>query len=127
MTALFGTKTQKSTESKAVASPRLSADPSKGVRDERLLSVLVRPLVTEKGTRQNALNQYAFVVASAATKSDVRHAVHAVYGVTPVHVNMARVRGKSVRYGRTAGTTKAWKKAIVTLKAGDKIQVYEGV
>lgn len=96
-------------------------------KDERLSTVLQRPLVTEKGTRQNALNQYAFVIAGSATKVDVRAAVEAIYGVRPIHVTVAHVRGRDVRYGRTRGRTKAWKKAIVTLPEGKKIQVHEGV
>lgn len=93
----------------------------------RYADVLVQPLVTEKGTRQNTLNQYAFVVALSANKIDVQKAVEVVYHVRPVKVNMARVRGRKVRYGKTAGTTNAWKKAIVTLPKGKTIQIYEGV
>ncbi|MBI4276636.1 50S ribosomal protein L23 [Candidatus Uhrbacteria bacterium] len=96
-------------------------------KDVRLSAVLQRPLVTEKGTRQNALNQYAFVIAPGATKVDVRAAVEAIYGVRAIHVTVAHVRGRDVRYGRTRGRTKAWKKAIVTLPEGKKIQVHEGV
>ncbi len=93
----------------------------------RVGSLLLRPLVTEKGTRQNTQNQYAFVVAPSTNKIEVKQAVEAVYNIRPVKVNMVRVRGKKIRYGRTAGVTKAWKKAIVTLPKGKTIQLYEGV
>ncbi|MBI4262542.1 50S ribosomal protein L23 [Candidatus Uhrbacteria bacterium] len=93
----------------------------------RVGSLLLRPLVTEKGTRQNTQNQYAFVVAPTTNKIEVRQAVEAVYNIRPIKVNMLRVQGKKIRYGRTMGVTKAWKKAIVTLPKGKTIQIYEGV
>ncbi len=89
--------------------------------------ILLRPLVSEKAAQAGARNQYVFVVGNTATKIDVRRAIHDAYGITPTRVNIIRVRGKQIRYGRSHGTTKAWKKAVVTLPAGKKIQVYEGV
>ena len=89
--------------------------------------VLLRPLVSEKASYAGKDNQYVFVVATHATKRDVRQAVEETYGIRPIKVNMIRVGGKDVRYGRSAGTTKAWKKAMVTLPKDKKIQIYEGV
>jgi large subunit ribosomal protein L23 len=60
-------------------------------------------------------------------KVEVKKAIRVIYKVDPVSVNIANFSGKKVRYGRRSGKTKDWKKAIVTLKSGDKIQVYEGV
>lgn len=88
---------------------------------------LVRPIVTEKGTYLNAQNKYIFEVSRGANKVEIKKAIKAVYGVTPIKVNIVNLSGKRVRYGRTLGVTKATKKAIITLKEGESIQVYEGV
>ncbi|MEI7497936.1 MAG: 50S ribosomal protein L23 [Candidatus Falkowbacteria bacterium] len=93
----------------------------------RAYRVLLKPLVTEKASVIGAINQYVFSVAIDTNKIEVGKAVEAVYGVRPVSVNMIRMQGKAVRYGRTKGRRKAWKKAIVTLPEGKTIQVYEGV
>ena len=79
--------------------------------------------LTEKGTRQGEkLNQYTIVADRRATKPQIRHAVQELFKVKVTKVNTLNVRGKARRQ-RTAqaGTTMAWKKAIVTLKDGDKI------
>ena len=60
-------------------------------------------------------------------KIEIKKAIQAVYGVMPLKVNISNLSGKKIRLGRVQGVTKNKKKAIVTLKAGDKIQVYEGV
>lgn len=79
--------------------------------------------LTEKGTRQSEkLNQYTVVADPRATKTQIRQAVQELFKVKVTKVNTLNVRGKARRQ-RThqAGTTNAWKKAIVTLKEGDKI------
>jgi large subunit ribosomal protein L23 len=81
--------------------------------------------VTEKGTRQGEkLNQYTVVADPRANKIQIRQAVQELFKVKVVRVNTLNVRGKA-RRKRTgqAGVTSAWKKAIVTLKAGDKISL----
>lgn len=88
---------------------------------------IVKPLVTEKASVLNALNQYVFAVAKDANKIEVAKAIESIYGVKPVSVNMLRVSGKNVRFGRIQGKRKDWKKAVVTLPAGKSIKVYEGV
>jgi large subunit ribosomal protein L23 len=88
---------------------------------------LVKPLVTEKAGNMSAEGKYVFEVNSFANKVEIKKAIRAVYNVNPVKINILNVSGKSVRYGRTQGKTKNWKKAVVTLKPGDKIEVYEGV
>jgi large subunit ribosomal protein L23 len=77
--------------------------------------------VSEKGTRGLALNQYTFVVAPRATKTDVRDAVRRGYKVDVVSVQMVSLPGKQRRYGRHEGRVPGRKKAIVTLKAGQTI------
>lgn len=89
--------------------------------------VLLKPLVTEKVSNLGALNKYVFAVAPAANKIEVAKAVAAAYGIKPVNVNIIKMQGKKARYGRISGKRKDWKKAIVTLPAGQTIKVYEGV
>jgi len=82
---------------------------------------LLGPVVTEKSTMVKQSGQYIFSVNQAATKTDVRHAIKHVYGVTPVSINMVNLPGKVVRYGRTTGRTMARRKAMVTLPTGKTI------
>ena len=89
--------------------------------------VLERPLVTEKAANLGSLNKYAFVVSKDTNKVEVAKAVETVYGVGVKDVNIVRMMGKKVSRGRIRGQRKDWKKAIVTLKKGDSIQIYEGV
>src|SRR3989344_5845498 len=84
-------------------------------------NVLVRPILTEKGTMLESHGQYIFEVQNSATKPEVRKAVKRLYGVTADKVNMMSVRGRKVRFGRFEGSQKAWKKAIVRLVKGEKI------
>lgn len=89
--------------------------------------VLVKPLITEKATDLSASNKYVFVITQAANKIEVAKAVQVVYGVKPVSINIISMKGKVVTRGRTRGRRKDWKKAIVTLKKGESIKIYEGV
>jgi len=89
--------------------------------------VLIKPMVTEKGTILAAHNKYIFEVAKSANKIEIKKAIQMVYGVLPVKINIVNLGGKNVRYGKTHGITKDVKKAVVTLKKGESIQVYEGV
>ena len=79
--------------------------------------------VTEKGTRQSEkYNQYTVVADPRANKSEIRHAVQELFKVKVLRVNTLNVRGKARRQRTpTAGRAPHWKKAIVTLKAEDKI------
>lgn len=88
---------------------------------------LVKPLVTEKGTYLMSENKYLFEVAKNSDKTKIKKAIEAVYGVKPVKVNIIKLSGKKVRHGKVSGKTKDKKKAIVTLKQGETIEVYEGV
>lgn len=86
--------------------------------------ILIKPITTEKSSRLGSDNQYVFSVHPDASKQSVRQAVQAVYGVRPSRVNTSRVIGRSVRYGRAVGRTKAWKKAVVRLPEGKSIDIY---
>ncbi|APV43557.1 large subunit ribosomal protein L23 [Dehalogenimonas formicexedens] len=92
-----------------------------------ILDVLKKPLITEKNARLQEANQYAFEVADEATKPQIKAAVETAYKVTVTGVNVIVVKGKEKRMGRGMYRSPDWKKALVTLKAGDKIQFFEGV
>jgi large subunit ribosomal protein L23 len=87
---------------------------------------LIHPLITEKTSALGAYNQYAFSVAKSANKSSIKKAITEVYGVNPIKVMIINSRGKKVRTGKnTTGYLNNWKKAIVVIPAGQKIDVYE--
>jgi len=80
-------------------------------------------LRTEKGTRMLADNKYMFRVATDANKIQIKQAVEDIYSVTVTKVNTVMARGKWRRIRYKEGKTPDWKKAIVTLKQGDKIEI----
>jgi large subunit ribosomal protein L23 len=92
-----------------------------------LYEVLRRPLITEKSTSLQALNKYAFEIADGANKTMIKQAVEKAFKVTVTGVNVVTMQGKMRRMGRREIHTNPWKKAIVTLKPGDKIEFFEGV
>jgi len=92
-----------------------------------LYEVLRRPLVTEKNTALQAANKYVFEVADEANKLMIQQAVELAFKVKVTKINVVTVRGKYKRVGRRMTHTNPWKKAIITLQAGDKIEYFEGV
>lgn len=89
--------------------------------------VLRRPLITEKSTiLQDGHNKYAFEVDRRANKPQVKAAVEESFSVKVTEVNMLTVKGKRKRFGRKLVQGPSWKKAVVSLQAGDKIQLFEG-
>jgi large subunit ribosomal protein L23 len=86
-------------------------------------SLIVSPLRTEKGTRLLSFNKYLFYVNKKANKIEIRHAIEEIYKVKVERVNTVMVRGKKKRVRFAEGKTPDWKKAIVTLKQGDKIDI----
>jgi large subunit ribosomal protein L23 len=92
-----------------------------------LSEVLRRPLITEKSTDLQTRNKYAFEVAAGANKPLIRQAVEKAFKVKVTGVNVITVPGRTRRVGRRQVPTSPWKKAIVTLQAGDKIEFFEGV
>lgn len=90
--------------------------------------VLRRPLLTEKTNLQSdAENRYSFEVDRRANKLQVKDAVEKAFNVEVVAVNIINVPSKQRRLGRQVGHRPAWKKAIVKLAAGQRIQLFEGV
>ena len=92
-----------------------------------LYEVLRRPLITEKNTDLQAQGKYAFEIAKEANKQLVKQAVEGAFKVTVLAVNVMTVPGKTRRVGGRQVLTQSRKKAIVTLKPGDKIELFEGV
>lgn len=87
--------------------------------------IIIRPLITEKNTNLMILNKYSFEVAQQANKYQIKHAVENIFNVTVTKVHTMNVRGKKRRRGREFGYTRSWKKAVVTLAEGDRIDLFE--
>jgi large subunit ribosomal protein L23 len=91
---------------------------------DRLYHIIQAPILTEKGTDDTAdRNAYHFRVPVDANKVEIRQAVERLFKVKVVRVNTLRVQGKVRRRGYSAGRTPDWKKAMVTLRAGDTIEI----
>lgn len=90
---------------------------------EKLYSIILAPHVSEKAVRQQILSQYAFKVATRATKPEIKKAVEAMFKVAVKSVCICNVKGKLRRTGRVLGRRKDWKKAYVTLVAGNTINL----
>ena len=88
--------------------------------------VLLRPLVTEKSTLLQEQDKYIFVVALSANKNMVKQAVQMAYDVKVLGVNIIKTHGKKKRFGPRYVKRPDMKKAIVTLKPGERIQLFEG-
>ncbi len=92
-----------------------------------LHEVVVRPVVTEKSSAAyQTRKEYTFEVHPEASKHEIKDALKQLFGVTATAVRTMQMRRHEVTRGRIQGTTKRWKKAIVTLKDGDSIAVFEG-
>ena len=89
--------------------------------------ILVKPLVSEKSMMMMGDNKYSFSVAKDANKIEIKYAVEKLFDVTVLDVNTRIIRGKIKRQGRYEGKRPDVKKAIVTLKDGDSIKVFEGL
>ena len=92
-----------------------------------LYEVLRRPLITEKNTSLQAEGKYTFEVAREANKHQVKQVVEKAFKVKVTAVNIMTVPSNERRVGGRIVLTQPWKKAIVTLKPGDKIEFFEGV
>ncbi|MFC1977120.1 50S ribosomal protein L23 [Chloroflexota bacterium] len=92
-----------------------------------LYQILRRPLITEKHTILQAQGKYGFEVLAEASKPQIKQAVEKAFKVEVTAVNVMMVPGKRRRLGRRQLPAHPWKKAIVTLKPGDKIELFEGV
>ena len=89
--------------------------------------IILKPVITEKAVDLLQENKYVFKVRMDANKIQIKQAVEEIFKVKVVSVNTMHVSGKKKRMGRTEGKTSDWKKAIVELRAGDTIEVFEGM
>jgi len=87
--------------------------------------VLVKPVVTEKTSALMAENKYTFRVDKAANKIEIKHAVESIFKVDVTDVKTMNMPGKLKRQGKTSGMTSEWKKAIVTLKDGQRLPLFD--
>lgn len=94
---------------------------------ENLRDVLIKPVVTEKSTALMQENKYTFVVPLKANKVEIRQAVEKLFKVKVETVNTVRVEGKVKRMGKYIGKRSDYKKAIVKLAPGERIEFFEGV
>jgi large subunit ribosomal protein L23 len=89
-------------------------------------TVLIRPVISEKSYALIAEGKYTFRVDDRAHKTQVAQAVEEVFGVGVAEVRTAKVRPKPKRRGLTKGRSRSWKKAIVQLRPGERIELFEG-
>jgi large subunit ribosomal protein L23 len=89
-------------------------------------TVIIRPVVSEKSYALIAEGKYTFRVDDRAHKTQVAHAVEEIFEVTVAGVRVSRVRPKPKRRGLSQGRTRGWKKAIVQLAPGERIELFEG-
>ena len=90
--------------------------------------VIKKPIITEKSTiARDEENKYFFEVDRSANKIEIAKAVEKLFKVKVLNVSTMNMLGKKKRMGKVAGKKRDWKKAIVTLASGDRIEVYEGV
>lgn len=94
---------------------------------ENLRDVLIKPVVTEKTTALMQENKYTFLVPLKANKVEIRQAVEKLFKVKVEEVNTLRVEGKIKRMGKHVGKRPDYKKAIVKLAPGERIEFFEGV
>ena len=88
--------------------------------------VLLRPVISEKSYEQITQNKYTFKVHQDAHKTQVRQAVEQLFGVKVLSVNIVKVKAKPKRRGTFNGVRPGWKKAIVQLREGQTIEIFEG-
>jgi large subunit ribosomal protein L23 len=89
--------------------------------------LLEKPMVTEKAVDKASEGKYTFRVVPKASKPEIKKAIERTFNVRVTKVNVANYKGKERIRGRTRGKTVSWKKAVITLKKGDKIELFEGV
>jgi large subunit ribosomal protein L23 len=87
--------------------------------------VLLKPIVTEKTTDLMQENKYTFKVEPKANKIEIKKAIELIFNVDVIDVRTMNVSGKFKRQGRSVGYTSDWKKAVVTLKQGQRLPIFE--
>lgn len=88
--------------------------------------IIIRPIITEKSNALSTLNKYTFEVHKSANKIQIRKAVEEIFKVKVLSVNTMNVKSKPKRMGAFLGRTRSWKKAIVALPEGERLEFFEG-
>lgn len=91
---------------------------------DKMINIL-KPIITEKSSVLKANGRYTFKVVRSASKIEIKKDIEKLFGVKVLKVNTVNIMGKKKRFGKNTGITKDWKKAVIFLKDGDKIQEYE--
>jgi len=118
-------------ETKAAVLPTKKIEPVKSKAGQRIVKrefstgwhVLLKPWVTEKSAKLMESGQYIFKVAPYATKNEIKKAIQDFYGVEVRRVNIVNIHGKKRRVGRFEGVSSGYKKAIVTVAPGEKLDI----
>ncbi len=87
--------------------------------------VIIRPVLSEKSTDLAEENKYVFQVAMSANKHLIKKAIKEIFNVNPLKINVMKVRGRRKRVRHQYGYTTSWKKAIITIGEGEKIELFE--
>jgi large subunit ribosomal protein L23 len=89
--------------------------------------IILKPLISEKAVAKMGEGKYSFKVRLDANRTQIKDAIQLIFGVTVLGVNTMRQHGKVKKVGKFQGRRSDWKKAVVQLKAGDSIKVFEGL
>jgi large subunit ribosomal protein L23 len=89
--------------------------------------IILKPLISEKAVAKMGEGKYTFKVRLDANKTEIKKAIEEIFGVTVLKVNTMRMQGKVKRAGKFIGRRSDWKKAVVQLKEGDSIKIFEGL
>ena len=89
--------------------------------------IIIRPVLSERSMDLQEENKYTFIVDRKANKTEIKNAIEKIFSVDVIYVNTMIVKGKPKRMGRFEGKTATKKKAIVALKAGQTIQLFDNV
>lgn len=103
------------------ATPISSAVGKRKIKTARAYGILVKPILSEKGAHLATGGKYVFAVHESANKPEIKKSIEMIYNVQVKTVRIVSIPGKMRRYGRSFGSTSAWKKAIVTVQKGEKI------
>lgn len=123
--SIFGKLKSKKVEEKVEAAREVSTAASSTVRktDGNLMSLVKQAWVTERAGDLTKDGKYVFIVDGRATKPEIKKAIESIYDVRVTQVNVINSKGKTKRLGRSMGRTSRARKAIVTLKKGQKIDI----
>ena len=122
--AILKKKTISQEENKEMQVVKQTKEKNSGVvSDGKNIFIIKQPWITEKSYNLSMSGKYAFLVAKTANKSEIKKAIKGLYKVDPISVNMINISGKEKRFGSNKSKSSGYKKAIVTLKEGQKIDI----